>query len=163
MGAAMTPATTAITEALPPARQGVGSALNDLSREVGGAIGIAVIGSILTSTYSSHVDVTGLSSQVAAKVKGSFAIAAHLPAPIPDRAHAAFVTAMNIALLTAVGAALIAAVTVAVLLRTRHRSAHAAGAGRAPAARLRGQPVASRSTAASLATAPVNACSGGLA
>jgi MFS family permease len=70
MGAAMTPATTAITEALPPARQGVGSALNDLSRKLGGAIGIAVIGSILTSTYSSHVNVTGLSGQIAAKVRG---------------------------------------------------------------------------------------------
>jgi hypothetical protein len=108
-----------------PARQGVGSALNDLSREVGGAIGIAVIGSILTSTYSSHVDVAGLSSRVAAKVKGSFAVAAHLPAPIPDRAHTAFVTAMNIALLTAVGAAIVAAVTVLALLSTRHRGNHA--------------------------------------
>ena len=78
MGAAMTPATSAITEALPPAQQGVGSALNDLSREVGGATGIAVIGSILTSTYSSHVDVNGLPSQVAAEVKGSYAVAAHL-------------------------------------------------------------------------------------
>jgi len=124
MGAAMTPATTAITEALPPARQGVGSALNDLSREVGGAIGIAVIGSILTSTYSSKVNVTGLSGQIAAKVKGSFAIAAHLPAPIPDRAHAAFVTAMNIALITAAGAALLAAVGVFLLLTSRRRAAH---------------------------------------
>lgn len=123
MGAAMTPATTAITEALPPARQGVGSALNDLSREVGGAIGIAVIGSILTSTYSSRVNLTGLSGQVAAKVKGSFAVAAHLPAPIPDRAHAAFVTAMNIALLTAAGAAIIAAVGVVLLLTSRRRAA----------------------------------------
>jgi MFS family permease len=123
MGAAMTPATTAITEALPPARQGVGSALNDLSREVGGAIGIAVIGSILTSTYSSRVNLTGLSGQVAAKVKGSFALAAHLPAPIPDRAHAAFVTAMNIALLTAAGAAIIAAVGVVLLLTSRRRAA----------------------------------------
>jgi len=121
MGAAMTPATTAITEALPASRQGVGSALNDLSREVGGAIGIAVIGSILTSTYSSHV-VSGLSGQVAAKVKGSFAIAAHLPAPIPDRAHAAFVTAMNIALLTAAGAAVLAAVGVVLLLSKRYRA-----------------------------------------
>jgi len=66
---AMTPATSAITEALPPAQQGVGSALNDLSREVGGATGIAVIGSILTSTYASHVNVTGLSSQVATQVR----------------------------------------------------------------------------------------------
>jgi MFS family permease len=123
MGAAMTPATTAITEALPPARQGVGSALNDLSREVGGAIGIAVIGSILSSTYSSHVNVSGLSGQVAAKVKGSFAIAAHLPAPIPDRAHTAFVTGMNIALLTAAGAAILAAIGVALLLARRYRTA----------------------------------------
>jgi MFS family permease len=122
MGAAMTPATTAITEALPPSRQGVGSALNDLSREVGGAIGIAVIGSILTSTYSSHVNVSGLSGQVAAKVKGSFAIAAHLPAPIPDRAHTAFVTAMNIALLTAAGAAILAAVGVVLLLSKRRQN-----------------------------------------
>jgi EmrB/QacA subfamily drug resistance transporter len=123
MGAAMTPATTAITEALPPSRQGVGSALNDLSREVGGAIGIAVIGSILTSTYSNHVNVSGLSGQVAAKVKGSFAVAAHLPAPIPDRAHAAFVTAMNIALLTAAGAASLAAVGVVLLLSKKCRLA----------------------------------------
>jgi len=123
MGAAMTPATTAITEALPPARQGVGSALNDLSREVGGALGIAVIGSMLTSTYSNRVNVAGLSGQVAAKVKGSFAIAAHLPAPIPDRAHTAFVSAMNIALLTAAGAAILAAVGVVLLLSPGHRAA----------------------------------------
>ena len=70
LGTATTPATSSITETLPPSQQGVGSALNDLSREVGGAIGIAVIGSILTSTYSSHVDLAGLSSQVAAKGQG---------------------------------------------------------------------------------------------
>jgi EmrB/QacA subfamily drug resistance transporter len=73
MGAAMTPATSAITGALPPAQQGVGSALNDLYHEVGGAIGIAVIGSILASTYTSDVNLSGLSSQVAAQVKSSYA------------------------------------------------------------------------------------------
>ncbi len=119
MGAAMTPATSAITEALPSAQQGVGSALNDLSREVGGALGIAVIGSILTATYSSHVNVAGLSAGIAAKVKGSFAIAAHLPAPVPDRAHAAFITAVHLALLTAAGAAIAAAIGVIVLLARR--------------------------------------------
>ena len=82
MGAAMTPATSAITEALPPSQQCVGSALNDLSREVGGAIGIAVIGSILTSTYSSHVNLTGLPDRIAATVKASYAIASHLGAQI---------------------------------------------------------------------------------
>jgi EmrB/QacA subfamily drug resistance transporter len=54
MGCAMTPATTNITAALPAQKQGVASAINDLSREVGGAIGIAVIGSIMTAIYRSH-------------------------------------------------------------------------------------------------------------
>ncbi len=67
MGAAMTPATSAITEALAPAQQGVGSALNDLSREVGGALGIAVIGSILTAGYRSHLHLPGLPATLAAQ------------------------------------------------------------------------------------------------
>ena len=104
----MTPATSAITEALPPAQQGVGSALNDLSREVGGATGIAVIGSILTSTYASHVNLAGLPGQIASEVKASYAIASHLGAQAADRAHAAFVSAMQLAMLTAAGAVLIA-------------------------------------------------------
>ena len=116
MGFAMTPATTAITEGLPAAQQGVGSALNDLTREVGGAIGIAVIGSILTSTYSSRVNLAGLPSQVAAQVKASYAIASHLGGQVADHAHTAFVGGMHVALLTAAGAALVAAVAVTVLL-----------------------------------------------
>jgi EmrB/QacA subfamily drug resistance transporter len=117
MGAAMTPATSAITEGLPAAQQGVGSAINDLSREVGGALGIAVIGSILTALYSAHVNLAGLPGAIAAKVKGSYAIASMLPAPVPDRAHEAFVSAMHVALLTASGAALLAAAGVIILLR----------------------------------------------
>jgi hypothetical protein len=84
---------------------------------LGGAIGIAVIGSVLTSTYSGHVTVTGLTDAVAAKVKASFAVASHLGAPIASRADTAFVTAMHVALLTAAGAALIAAAAVVFLLR----------------------------------------------
>jgi len=60
MGAAMTPATTAITEALPQAQQGVGSALNDLSREVGGALGTAVLGSVVTAVYRSSLHLPGV-------------------------------------------------------------------------------------------------------
>jgi len=47
MGLAMTPATATLTDALPAAQQGVGSAMNDLARELGGALGIAVLGSVL--------------------------------------------------------------------------------------------------------------------
>jgi EmrB/QacA subfamily drug resistance transporter len=47
MALAATPATTAIVESLPDEKQGVASAVNDASREVGGALGIAVLGSVL--------------------------------------------------------------------------------------------------------------------
>jgi EmrB/QacA subfamily drug resistance transporter len=142
MGAAMTPATTSITEALPGTEQGVGSALNDLSREVGGAIGIAVLGSILAATYSSHVDVSGLSSQIASQVKNSYAIASKMAAPIPGRVNDAFVSAMHISLLTASGAVLVAAAIVVALLAGHSRAVPApedtsASAGRRPSVTLR--------------------------
>ena len=123
MGAAMTPATTAITEGLPAAQQGVGSALNDLSREVGGALGIAVIGSIVTATYRANLHLAGVPAGVAVKARGSFALAIHAGGPVKASASTAFVDGLHTGLLYAAGAALLAAATVAVLLsgsRRRH-------------------------------------------
>lgn len=51
MGLTMTPSTEAITSALPRERQGVASALNDVTREFGTALGVAVLGSLLTAGY----------------------------------------------------------------------------------------------------------------
>ena len=53
MGMLMPPTTAAIVASLPPDKAGVGSAVNDTTREVGGAIGIAVLGSVLASGYRS--------------------------------------------------------------------------------------------------------------
>jgi MFS family permease len=50
-----TPATTAIVTSLPRAKQGVASAMNDVSREVGSAIGIAILGSLFNSGYRDAV------------------------------------------------------------------------------------------------------------
>lgn len=55
MGLTMTPATQAITETLPADKQGVASALNDTARELGGAVGIALLGSVLTAGYQSAI------------------------------------------------------------------------------------------------------------
>jgi EmrB/QacA subfamily drug resistance transporter len=126
MGAAMTPATSAITEALPQARQGVGSALNDLSREVGGALGIAVIGSIVTGVYRSSLQIQGAPPSLVDKAKASFAIAIHAGGPIGTHARTAFVDGIHIGLLYAAAAAVLAAISVAALLRNDvkvHRSA----------------------------------------
>jgi len=129
MGTAMTPATTAVTEALPPAQQGVGSALNDLSREVGGAIGIAVIGSLLTATYRSHLSLPGVPAAVAGPARDSFGVAAHLGGPVAGHAREAFVSGLHVALLVGAGAALVAAVAVALLLAPGRPGAGAPGAG----------------------------------
>ena len=55
MGLVMAPATESIMGSLPRAKAGVGSAVNDTTRQVGGALGVAVIGSVMTSTYGPHV------------------------------------------------------------------------------------------------------------
>lgn len=117
MGAAMTPATAAITDALPASQQGVGSALNDLCREVGGALGIAVIGSLLTAGYQSHLNVSGLPAAIADKAQSSFAVGIHLGNPVADHARTAFVSGMHLALLAGAGAAVLAAIVVAMLLK----------------------------------------------
>ncbi len=93
MGAAMTPATSAITAALPKAQQGVASAMNDLAREVGGALGIAVLGSVMAAVYRAHLVVTDLPAQVASKARDSFAVATHLGGPVARSADTAFVDA----------------------------------------------------------------------
>ncbi|MEO9221926.1 MAG: MFS transporter, partial [Mycobacteriaceae bacterium] len=49
------PATDAIMSALPQARVGAGSAVNDTTREVGGALGVAVIGSVMNSVYGGTI------------------------------------------------------------------------------------------------------------
>jgi len=56
MGLSGPPGTEAIVETLPAAKQRVASAMNDVSRELGGAVGIAIIGSALTVGYRSSVD-----------------------------------------------------------------------------------------------------------
>jgi EmrB/QacA subfamily drug resistance transporter len=55
LGLGMTPATNAIVQSLPLGKQGLASAVNDTSRELGGAFGIAIIGSAFTAGYRSHI------------------------------------------------------------------------------------------------------------
>jgi predicted MFS family arabinose efflux permease len=55
MGLISTPATESILLVLPPARAGVGSAVNDATRELGGTLGVAVVGSLFASLYADHL------------------------------------------------------------------------------------------------------------
>jgi EmrB/QacA subfamily drug resistance transporter len=79
MGLATTPATAAIVASLPESKQGVASAVNDAAREVGGAIGIAVLGSIITSGYRAGLDghTNTLPPDVANQATDSLAFVVH--------------------------------------------------------------------------------------
>ncbi len=117
MGLAMTPATTAITDALPSAEQGVASAMNDLSRELGGALGIAVLGSVSTSTYRSELDLAA--TQIPEAARESLAVATTLGEPVAGLARSAFVLGMEDALVIAAVTVVAAAVAVVALLAGR--------------------------------------------
>ncbi|WP_030228014.1 MFS transporter [Streptomyces sp. NRRL WC-3626] len=55
MGLSMTPSTEAITASLPPEKQGVASALNDVTREFGTALGVALLGALVSAGYRSSI------------------------------------------------------------------------------------------------------------
>jgi predicted MFS family arabinose efflux permease len=58
MATTMTPLTTLIMSSVPLGKAGVGSAMNDTTRELGGALGVAVLGSVVTSQYTSTLSPT---------------------------------------------------------------------------------------------------------
>ncbi|MEH0418415.1 MFS transporter [Streptomyces sp. B21-083] len=55
IGLALSPCTDAIMGAFPEAELGVGGAVNDTSLELGGSLGIAILGSLLSTSYASHL------------------------------------------------------------------------------------------------------------
>jgi len=147
MGNVMAPATAAVMSAVPEAKAGVGSAMNDLNRQVAGALGVAIIGSVSSSIYSAKVETAtaGLPHDAAGaatdSVGGAAGVAAHLPAGAGDSlmaaAGGAFTDAMGLALLVGSAVALAGAVLVKRYLRDPRESAAAArsdGRTRQPAA-----------------------------
>ncbi|MDX3342583.1 MFS transporter [Streptomyces baarnensis] len=117
MGMAMAPATASITDTLPRSLQNVGSALNDLSRELGGALGIAVLGSVLDAVYRGHLDVTGLPAPVADAARSSLAAASAVGSPeLTEQARDAFTTGLHLAFTAGAAAVALSALAVFFLL-----------------------------------------------
>jgi hypothetical protein len=123
MALATAPATTAIVSSLPSHRQGVASAVNDLAREVGGALGIAVLGTVLNSGYRHDVAsaTAELPPPASAAAKDSIAAAAQIAdgagasgVALLDRAEQAFVNGLSTSLF--VGACVLFAASLIVAL-----------------------------------------------
>ena len=75
MGMTMAPATESVMGSLPRDMAGVGSAINDTTRQVGGALGVAIIGSVVSSIYAGRIDTIaadlGLGSAATATAESS--------------------------------------------------------------------------------------------
>ena len=89
IGLCMSPSTMTITESLPSDKQGVASALNDTVRELGGAVGIALLGSLVSAGYRSSVSdsttnlAPGLADRVEEGIGSAFGAANDLGADAP--------------------------------------------------------------------------------
>ncbi len=136
MGLTMAPATESIMSALPPEKAGVGSAINDATREVGGAFGVAVVGSSFSSLYAQYVAPLSqaLPEESARIVReslgGALQVASSLPASEAERltsgARAAFLQAFDGALLVSAGLAFVGMVVALAFLPGRAPVASAA-------------------------------------
>lgn len=91
------------TSELPESRSGTGSAVLQTARQVGGTLGVAILGSVLAAAYRSGLDVGSLPASLASAARDSVqaavsvATAVHLPA-LADSARAAFVSGMSLTL-----------------------------------------------------------------
>jgi hypothetical protein len=132
MSLAMSPATESIMGSLPKAKAGIGSAMNDVVREVGGTLGVAVLGSVLASSYGNGMDgaVAGLPHDAAEaasdSVGGAHEVAAQIGGETAARlsalANESFVEAMSTTATLAAGVALAGALIAAAFLPSRART-----------------------------------------
>lgn len=128
-GLAMPPAQDAVLGALPRGHESSGTGLNQAVKQLGGALSIAILGSIVTSTYRSGVEPVAahlpgaVGDAVRESVAGATAVADRLPAglgaTIRSAAAEAYVSGMHTAVVVCAIVAVVAAVTFAVLLPGR--------------------------------------------
>jgi hypothetical protein len=142
MGAAFGPATASLMGSVPRDRAGVGSAMNDTTRQCGGALGVAVLGSVLASRYHRAIDQAAvlhrLPASAAAAVRPDIGRAVHFAhstasggtgtAALAVARHG-FVTAFHLAAMVGAAVMFVGVLVVALWLpaRAADQSAEAIG------------------------------------
>jgi EmrB/QacA subfamily drug resistance transporter len=138
MGAVMAPATESIMSVVPREKAGAGAAVNNSVRQIGGALGVAILGSVLAASYATHLGSTVDALPASARAEASQSIVATLEAVrevqgggdddaagaaagIVEPAREAFVSAMHVTAVFTAVAALVAAGVVLLWLPGRRR------------------------------------------
>jgi predicted MFS family arabinose efflux permease len=157
MGNVMAPSTDAVMGAVPVAKAGVASATNDVTRQVAGAIGVAVVGSAFNSAYTANMEtaVALLPPDLAAAASNSIGAASRLAAQLPGEAagnllgaaQQAFINAMGVAIFFPIAIALIGAVLVALFMPAEHLAESAPEERAVKSSLISGRPAAARGKA----------------
>ncbi len=134
MGLALATSTSAALVELSPDRSGVGSGVVEAIDEVGGPLGIAILGSVVSTGYLAHLNLSALSGSAAGAVRqsvfGGVAVARELHLPVLlTSVRAAFVHGMDIALLVSAGIALLGAILAMLYLPKSNASMNTEHAG----------------------------------
>ena len=135
-GMSMAPLTDTVMAAVPVNDAGVGSAANDVSRELGAALGIAIVGSLANTIYRNNIDdslggVVSASTLESAKegvgiaILESEALPADVAAQVVNSANLAFVDAITFGFAVSIGVLVVAAVAALTLLPNKMREAQA--------------------------------------
>ena len=136
MGMAMGPLTVIMVRTLPRSKQGVASAINSTARELGGALGVAILGTIYAPVYSSGVRPAvallpgDAGKAVSDSLAGAGVVAGYLPAPqasaLMNLARHAFVDGMDVAILAGAAIAIVGAAIALAFLPGRNGGVAAA-------------------------------------
>ena len=134
VGLAFAPCTESVMGSLPPEQAGVGSATNGASLQVGGALGVAVLGSLLNTRYQSrmapvlaHYTIPkAILSLITGSLGGALGVAqgvgGSLGAALGHLARASFVSGLDLSMTVGAVVVAVAAAVVAVVLPTRSTS-----------------------------------------
>ncbi len=138
VGLSLAPLTESIMGSVPPREAGVGSATNDTAMQVGGALGVAILGTALNLRFRdavapllAHQRVPAhVASLVEGSLGGALAVAAHVPArlgqPLATAARQGFVSGMDLGCTIAAVVVAMAALVAALFLPSRAKAREAA-------------------------------------
>jgi DHA2 family multidrug resistance protein-like MFS transporter len=134
IGFTMSPATNSIMGSIPVSQSGIGSALNSTTRQIGGALGVAVMGTIMNSTYLANINAVQWPAQLPAQaleainssIQGAHIVAQSMPSPqlsqmIIEESSKAFTAGSEHALVVAAIIMAVSAVLTLFILPSRVR------------------------------------------
>jgi EmrB/QacA subfamily drug resistance transporter len=134
IGMTMSPATNSVMGSIPVGQSGIGSAMNNTTRQVGAALGVAILGSILNATYLARIDAVNWPAQLPAQameairssIQGAHIVAQKVPIPqlsqmITSQSNEAFTAGATQALLVTAIILAVTAVIALIILPSRVR------------------------------------------